>query len=113
MAGARVLVVEDNPANMMLARDILELMGYHVLAAVTADAGIALARSEQPGLILMDVGLPGMDGLEATALLRSDSRTKDIPVVALTAHAMSGDEARARSAGCTAYVAKPFSVKEF
>jgi two-component system cell cycle response regulator DivK len=108
-----VLVVEDNPANMTLATFLLKSAGYAVLTATDAESGLALARSEQPDLILMDIQLPGMDGLEATAVLKQDAATRDIPVVALTALAMKGDEERIRAAGCDGYIAKPLAYREF
>src|SRR5438105_9119568 len=110
---AKVLVVEDNPANMTLSTFLLESAGHSVLKATDAETGVALARAEQPALILMDIQLPGMDGLRATALLKGDAATKDIPVIALTALAMKGDEERIRAAGCDAYIAKPLSYKDF
>ena len=108
----RILIVEDNPANMTLATFLLESAGHTSLRAVDAEAGIALACAEQPDLILMDIQLPGMDGLEATALLKRDDATRAIPVVALTALAMKGDEERIRAAGCDGYIAKPLDYKE-
>ena len=110
---ARILVVEDNAANLKLATFLLESVGHTVIAAPDAEVGLALARDEQPSLILMDIQLPGMDGLEATALLKRDAATRDIPVIALTALAMKGDEERIRAAGCDGYVAKPIAYKEF
>jgi two-component system, cell cycle response regulator DivK len=110
---AKVVVVEDNPANMTLATFLLESAGHSVLKATDAETGLALARTEQPDLILMDIQLPGMDGLRATALLKGDVITRDIPVIALTALAMKGDEARIRAAGCDGYIAKPLAYKEF
>jgi two-component system, cell cycle response regulator DivK len=110
---ARVLLVEDNPANMTLAVFLLQSVGHTVLTATDAEAGLALAREEQPDLILMDIQLPGMDGLEATALLKRDDTTRAIPVVALTALAMIGDEARIRAAGCDGYIAKPLAYQDF
>jgi two-component system cell cycle response regulator DivK len=109
----KVLVVEDNPANMTLATFLLQSAGHTVLSAKDAETGIALARVEQPDLILMDIQLPGMDGLEATALLKSDPSTRAIPVIALTALAMKGDEQRILAAGCDGYIAKPLAYKEF
>src|SRR4051794_23612890 len=97
---ATILIVEDNPSNMALAKFLLESAGHRVLAAVDAEAGLKLARDQRPDLILMDIQLPGMDGLEATALLKRDGATRSIPVVALTALAMKGDEERIRAAGC-------------
>jgi two-component system cell cycle response regulator DivK len=110
---ATVLVVEDNPANMTLATFLLKSAGYAVLTATDAEAGLALARSEQPDLVLMDIQLPGMDGLQACAILKKDQTTRDIPVIALTALAMKGDEERIRAAGCDGYIAKPLAYREF
>jgi two-component system cell cycle response regulator DivK len=110
---AKVLIVEDNPANMKLATFLLESAGHTVLSATDAEAGLTLARGERPNLILMDIQLPGMDGLEATALLKRDDATSAIPVIALTALAMKGDEERIRAAGCDGYIAKPMSYREF
>ena len=110
---AKVLVIEDNPANMTLATFLLQSAGHSVLAATDAETGLTLARAEQPDLVLMDIQLPGMDGLQATAVLKSDDATRDIPVIALTALAMKGDEARIRAAGCDGYIAKPLAYKEF
>ena len=110
---ARVLVVEDNPANMKLATFLLQSVGHTVLAAADAEAGLTVARAEQPDLILMDIQLPGMDGLEATKQLKRDEATRAIPVIALTALAMKGDEARIRAAGCDDYIAKPMRYQEF
>jgi len=110
---AKVLVVEDNPANMTLAVFLLQSVGHTVLSAKDAEAGLTLAREEQPNLILMDIQLPGMDGLEATAMLKRDDLTRTIPVIALTALAMKGDEERIRAAGCDGYIAKPMSYQEF
>jgi two-component system, cell cycle response regulator DivK len=109
----KVLVVEDNPANMTLATFLLKSAGHTVLAATDAESGLTLARSEQPDLILMDIQLPGMDGLQATALLKADEATRAIPVIALTALAMKGDEERIRAAGCDGYIAKPLAYREF
>jgi len=110
---ARILIVEDNRDNLELAVFLLESAGHTVLSAVDAEAGLALARSELPDLILMDIQLPGMDGLEATALLKGDDATRAIPVVALTALAMKGDEERIRAGGCDGYIAKPIRVQTF
>jgi two-component system cell cycle response regulator DivK len=110
---AKVLIVEDNPANMTLAVFLLESAGHTVMSATDAEAGLTLARVEQPQLILMDIQLPGMDGLEATVLLKQDGLTRAIPVIALTALAMKGDEERIRAAGCDGYIAKPLAYKDF
>src|SRR5881394_495982 len=110
---ARVLVIEDNAANMTLATFILESAGHIAIPASDAETGLTTARAEQPDLILMDIQLPGMDGLQATALLKLDPATRAIPVIALTALAMKGDEERIRAAGCDGYIAKPMRYQEF
>ena len=110
---AKILIVEDNPANMKLAIFLLESAGHVTLRAQDAEAGLTLARNQQPNLILMDIQLPGMDGLEAVALLKRDDATRLIPVIALTALAMKGDEERIRAAGCDGYIAKPIRYQEF
>ena len=110
---ARVLLVEDNAANMKLATFLLESAGHTVLRATDAEIGLTLARGEQPNLILMDIQLPGMDGLEATGLLKRDEATRAIPVIALTALAMKGDEERILAAGCDGYIAKPMNYQSF
>jgi two-component system cell cycle response regulator DivK len=110
---AKILVVEDNAANMSLAVFLLQTAGHAVLSAGDAEAGLTLARDEQPSLILMDIQLPGMDGLEATAVLKGEGPTRDIPVIALTALAMKGDEERIRAAGCDGYIAKPMRYGDF
>jgi two-component system, cell cycle response regulator DivK len=110
---AKILVVEDNPANMTLAVFLLQSVGHLVLCATDAEVGLRSARAEQPDLILMDIQLPGMDGLQATMLLKKDAMTQGIPVIALTALAMKGDEERIRAAGCDGYIAKPMRYQEF
>jgi two-component system, cell cycle response regulator DivK len=110
---ATVLIVEDNPANMTLAIFLLQSAGHTVLTATDAEAGVMLARDKRPDLILMDIQLPGMDGLEATALLKREGVTSGIPVIALTALAMKGDEERIRAAGCDSYIAKPLAYRDF
>lgn len=112
-AVAKILVIEDNPANMLLATFLLQSAEHTVLAATDAETGLTMAREEQPNLILMDIQLPGMDGLAATILLKKDEATRSIPVIALTALAMKGDEERIRAAGCDGYIAKPMRYKEF
>ncbi|HJV97222.1 MAG TPA: response regulator [Albitalea sp.] len=109
----RVLVVEDSPVNMALTVAILDSMGYTALQAETASQGIEMARQEQPDVILMDVQLPDLDGLSATRILKGDPRTAQLPVIALTAFAMRGDEEEARAAGCDGYVSKPIRYKDF
>ena len=109
---ALILIIEDNAANMKLAVFLLQNAGYSVLSAPDAETGLTLAREEHPDLILMDIQLPGMDGLAATGILKRDDATRAIPVIALTALAMKGDEARIRAAGCAAYIAKPMGYRE-
>jgi len=110
---ATILLVEDNATNMKLSLFLLESADHTVLTATNAEAGLALAREQHPALILMDIQLPGMDGLQATAQLKADEATRHIPVLALTALAMKGDEERIRAAGCDGYIAKPLDYKEF
>lgn len=110
---ATILVIEDNPDNMTLAVLLLGSAGHTVLSAIDAEIGLTLAHEHLPQLILMDIQLPGMDGLQATALLKAHSATAAIPVLALTALAMKGDEERIRAAGCDGYIAKPMSVHGF
>ncbi|HEY4215847.1 MAG TPA: response regulator [Gemmatimonadaceae bacterium] len=110
---ATILIVEDNATNMQLSSFLLESADYRVLTATSAESGVAIAREQHPDLVLMDIQLPGMDGLQATALLKSDEVTRDIPVLALTALAMKGDEERIRAAGCDGYIAKPLDYKAF
>src|SRR5688572_25006069 len=98
---------------MTLTVLLLESEGHTVIKAVDAEAGLTLARTQLPDLILMDIQLPGMDGFQATALLKGDPATRAIPVVALTALAMKGDEERIRAAGCDGYIAKPIRIHEF
>lgn len=108
----KVLVIEDNAANMKLATLLLRNADHAVLCAADAETGVTMARAELPDLILMDVQLPGMDGLEATALLKNDPLTAAIPVIALTAMAMKEDREKIRSAGCDAYIVKPLRYAE-
>ena len=108
-----ILVVEDNERNLKLLRDVLEYAGYDVRAARTGEDGIALAVKEPPDLVLMDLQLPGIDGMEALRRLRENPRTADIPVVAVTAQAMKQDRERALEAGFNGYVTKPISVRAF
>ena len=108
-----ILVIEDNATNMTLSSFLLETAGHVVVPATSAEIGLALARESPPDLILMDIHLPGMDGLQATALLKADAATRAIPVIALTALAMKGDEERILAAGCDGYIAKPIDYKDF
>ena len=109
----RILVVEDNELNMKLLNDVLEAHGYDVLSTGRGEVAVEWAREYHPDLILMDLQLPDLSGLEATRLLKSDAETRDIPVIAVTAFAMAGDERRALAHGCNAYVAKPIVLREF
>ena len=110
---AVILVVEDNPSNMEFATFVLESAGHTVLAATSAEAGFSLARDRHPDLILMDIQLPGMDGLQATIQLKQHEATCKIPIIALTALAMKGDEERILAAGCDGYIAKPLRYRAF
>lgn len=109
----RILLVEDNAANRKLIGDHLRRAGHEVREVGTADEGLALALAESFDLVVMDIQLPGTDGLTATRLLRSNPVTRGLPVLAVTAHAMRGDEAKILAAGCDAYAAKPIAYKEF
>ncbi len=111
--GDLVLVVEDNPINMKLVRDILKSNGYRVAESTTGEEALDALKFIHPNLILMDIQLPGMDGLRAARLLRDNPETRDIPVIALTAHVMKGDEIRAKEAGCAGYIPKPIEPGEF
>ncbi|MCX6368674.1 MAG: response regulator [Armatimonadetes bacterium] len=113
MSEKKILVVEDNPVNMELVTDLLEVAGFDFVSAMTAEEGIRLAEKELPNLILMDIQLPGMDGLEATQLLKQNPKTRHITIVALTAHAMKGDEERALAVGCIGYITKPINTRTF
>lgn len=105
-----VLVVEDNPQNMMLVRDLLHAQGYHVLQATAGMEGWELAREHRPDLILMDIQLPDVSGLEVIKWLKNDEDLKSIPVIAVTAFAMAGDKEEILAIGCDEYISKPFSV---
>jgi CheY-like chemotaxis protein len=112
MSEALVLVVEDNERNLKLVRDVLEFAGYQVISAMSAEAGLSLAHERTPDLVLMDLQLPGIDGVEALRQLRSSPQTKHLPVVAVTAFAMREDRERALAAGFDGYLEKPISVRE-
>jgi two-component system, cell cycle response regulator DivK len=109
--GRKVLVVEDNPLNRELLQAVLEAAGYTVLTAENAISGIERAKLERPDIVLMDVQLPELDGLEATRLLLADAATSDIPVVAVTAHVKKEDEERSLAAGCVLHVPKPVDTR--
>ena len=108
-----ILIVEDNEKNMKLVRDVLQVKGYRTLEAGSAEDGIALARAEKPDLVLMDIQLPGMNGIEALAVLRADPATAAIPVIAVTASVMQQDRNLITQAGFDAYIGKPINLKEF
>ena len=113
MAAKKILVIEDNELNMKLVRSLLTRDGYVIVEAQDAESGIQLAREHQPDLILMDIQLPGMDGLSATRALRADSDLKDIPIVALTSYAMQTDIDKALDAGCLGHISKPLDTRMF
>lgn len=107
MGGEKILLVEDNKVNRRLAEFLLRSQGYKVLQATTAQEAFELLKTERPDLIVMDIQLPGMDGLEATRKLKEDPATRDIPVLAVTSYAMKGDREKALAAGCAGYITKP------
>ena len=109
--GKTVLIVEDNELNMKLFHDLLEAHGYTTVATRNGIEALDLARQHRPDLILMDIQLPLLDGYEATRRIKADPDLKHIPIIVVTSYALSGDETKARAAGCDAYVAKPFSPK--
>ena len=108
-----VLIVEDNELNLKLLNDILEYHGYTVFTTRLGEPALELARQHSPDLILMDIQLPDISGMEATRRLKADEQTRTIPIIAVTAFAMSGDEAKILASGCDTYVSKPFNVVEF
>jgi CheY-like chemotaxis protein len=112
MAGEAILVVDDNPANMRLVSFILSAEGYDVRTAADAEEALSQLETSLPRLILMDLQLPGMSGYDLTRKLRTDPRTRDILIVALTAYAMKGDEQKARAAGCDGYLTKPIDTRK-
>ncbi len=107
-----ILIVEDEPKNLTLLRDLLQVSGYSTIEATDGKQGVELAKTKKPDLILMDVQMPEMDGLEATRILKADATTSNIPVLALTSYAMKGDKERILEAGCDGYLAKPIDIKE-
>ena len=108
----RILVIEDQEDNRRIIRDLLSNAGYEMIEALDGKAGVRLAKSVRPDLILMDIQLPVIDGYEATRQIKADDELKPIPIIAVTSYALSGDDAKARTAGCDAYVAKPFSPRK-
>jgi CheY-like chemotaxis protein len=113
MANELILIVEDNEKNRKLVRDVLQHKGYKTLEAETGEDGVRLAQESSPALVLMDIQLPGINGIEALRRLRADPKTKKIPVIAVTASAMTHDRAKIMSAGFDGYQSKPINVKEF
>jgi two-component system, cell cycle response regulator DivK len=109
----KILIVEDNELNMKLFHDLLEVHGYETLQTKDGREALQLAREHRPDLILMDIQLPEVSGLEVTKWIKADDELKSIPVIAVTAFAMKGDEEKIRSGGCEAYIAKPISVNSF
>ena len=113
MSNKRVLVIEDNALNMKLVRSLLAIGKHGIIEAMDAESGIQLAREQQPDLILMDIQLPNMDGLDAARIIKSDPALKDTIIIALTSHAMDGDERKAKEAGCDGYISKPIDTRAF
>ena len=113
MAGELILIVEDHEKNRKLVRDVLQAKGYRTLETETAEEGIQVARESSPALILMDIQLPGMDGIAALKVLRADAATRDIPVIAVTASAMTHNRQVIMAAGFDGYQSKPISIREF
>ena len=111
MAGETILVVEDNPLNMELVSDILEAQGYEVRQAINGKEAVQEVETHLPDLILMDIQLPGLDGLTVTGIIKDNPETAHVPIIALTAHAMRGDEEKAREAGCDGYISKPIDTR--
>ena len=109
----QIMVVEDHPVNMKLVRDLLEMEGFEVVSCVDAESALECLKNVRPDMILMDVGLPGMDGLELTRILKTGARTKDIKIIAVTAFAMKTDKDKAMEAGCDGYIAKPINTRNF
>ena len=108
-----ILVIEDNKLNMKLVNGLVKIGKYRMIEAIDAESGIELIREQRPDLVLMDIQLPGMDGLQATRIIRKDPILSNIPVVALTSYAMQGDEQKATTAGCTGHIAKPIDTRRF
>ncbi|HZA56519.1 MAG TPA: response regulator [Candidatus Udaeobacter sp.] len=112
MAAKRILAIEDHEENRRLLRDLLTSVGYELIEAVTGEEGVVLAEAQLPDLILMDIQLPGIDGYEVTRRIKANPALRQIPVIAVTSYALSGDDVKALEAGCDAYVTKPFDPAE-
>ena len=113
MMNKNILIIEDNELNLKLIRKLLKIDNYQIFEAVDAESGIKMAQAHQPDLILMDIQLPGMSGLEATKVLKKKASFENTPIIALTAHAMKGDEKKALEAGCDGYITKPIDTRKF
>ena len=107
----RILVIEDHEDNRRIVSDLLTSVGYEIIEAVTGEEGVARAEAECPDLILMDIQLPGLDGYEATRRIKANPRLHQIPIIAVTSYALSGDDVKAYEAGCNGYISKPFSPR--
>jgi two-component system cell cycle response regulator DivK len=108
----RILVIEDQEDNRRILRDLLTTVGYELIEAVTGEEGVSMAEEHRPDLILMDILLPGINGYDATRLIKAQPALRAIPIIAVTSYALSGDDARALEAGCEAYVTKPYSPRQ-
>jgi two-component system cell cycle response regulator DivK len=113
MANELILIIEDNEKNRKLCRDVLQVKGYRTIESETAEQGLELARSESPALVLMDIQLPGMDGIAAMKLLKADAATQSIPIIAITASAMTNNRTAMLAEGFDGYQTKPISLKDF
>ena len=107
----RILVVEDHEENRRIMRDLLTSAGYEMIEAITGEEGVTLVERERPDLVLMDIQLPGLDGYEATRRIKANPALRQIPIIAVTSYALSGDDVKAFEAGCDAYISKPFSPR--
>jgi two-component system cell cycle response regulator DivK len=110
--GKRILIVEDEPKNLKLFRDLLQKFGFETIEATDGEQGVELAKTTEPDLILMDIMMPKMDGLEATRTIKAQPNCRQIPIIALTSYAMKGDRERAIEAGCDGYITKPVDIRE-
>ena len=113
MVQKKILLVEDNEANRIVFQDLLEAAGYEIRCVGNAEEALTIAREVRPDLILMDIQLPGMDGLTATRILREDVKTRGIPIIAVSSYAMAGDRERSLVAGCSGYITKPIRAESF